>query len=125
MPHMRRIRLAISGPSPCGRCHANCCKQNGHDFAVLLTNDEARRFAPFAVRMNFERAGRRLVEAVLPYVDGRCQFLDDEDRCRIYDDRPAACRTFECVEYFNAAGVGAHGRFLRLNPDVLELLEGL
>ena len=42
-----RVRLAILGASPCHLCRANCCKQNGHEFAVLLRDDEIRRFAPF------------------------------------------------------------------------------
>jgi Fe-S-cluster containining protein len=44
--------------------------------------------------------------------------------CTIYEDRPASCRAFECVRFFNSEGVGRHGRFLELNPDVLGRLEG-
>ena len=51
---------------------------------------------PDAARLTFER--------VLPYVDGRCQFLGDDDRCTIYDDRPANCRRFECAPGYHHAG---------------------
>jgi Fe-S-cluster containining protein len=121
----RRIRVAIVGVSPCGSCAANCCKQNGHEFAVLLRGDEVRRFGPFSVDVPVRQQGGGVVsERVLPYVDGRCQFLGEDDRCTIYEDRPASCREFECVRFFNAEGQGRHGRFLELNPDVRRRLEG-
>ena len=63
----RRVRVAIVGASPCGACAANCCKQNGHEFAVLLRGDEVRRFAAFAIDVRIEEG----FERVLPYVGGR------------------------------------------------------
>jgi Fe-S-cluster containining protein len=62
-------------------------------------------------------------ERVLPYRDGRCQFLDADDRCTIYDDRPVNCRRFECAPGFHHDG--NHSEFLRRNPDVLAMLETL
>jgi Fe-S-cluster containining protein len=120
----RRIRLAVVGESPCHLCHAACCKQKGHEYAVLLRGDEVRRFAAFAVQVPVEAEGTRVVEWVLPYRAGRCQFLDGGDRCLIYEDRPGACREFQCSGAFNAQGVGRHGRFLDLNPEVARILEG-
>ena len=121
----RRVRIAILGESPCELCAAACCKQNGHDFAALLSGDEVRKFAAFALDVPIRAGDRILVERVLPYVDGRCQFLGEDDRCTIYADRPAACRAFQCVDQFNRAGVGAHGTFLQRNPAVRHLLEDL
>jgi Fe-S-cluster containining protein len=95
---------------------------------VLLQGEvERRRFAPYAVDFPFNAGdGSVVLERVLPYgVDGRCRFLGEDDRCLIYDDRPDACRAFQCVESFNAAGVGAHGSFLQRNPRVQTMLEGL
>lgn len=119
----RRVRIAIVGASPCEGCGANCCRQNGHEFAVLLRGEEVRRFAAFSVQASFNREGRKVLERVLPYVKGRCQFLDEEERCRIYEDRPMACREFECVRFYNVGGLGRHGRFLELNPEVCRRLE--
>jgi Fe-S-cluster containining protein len=120
----RRVRIAIVGASPCGDCHANCCKQNGHEFAVLLRGDEIRRFAPFSIDVPIQQHGAGVVrERVLPYVAGRCQFLGADDRCTIYEDRPASCREFECVRFFHSEGRSTHGRFLDLNPDVRARLE--
>jgi Fe-S-cluster containining protein len=122
---MPRLRLAILGASPCHLCRANCCKQNGHDYAVLLEGDEWRRFAPFCIEVQVDGGACVTTERVLPYRGGRCQFLGDDDRCTIYDDRPINCRRFECAPGYHARGsaVGARSLFLRRNPDVLTLLE--
>ena len=122
---MVSIRLAIVGSSPCHLCTAACCKQNGHDYAAILRGEEVRRFAAYSIEVPFQSDGAVVVERVLPYVGGRCQFLDEEDRCRIYEDRPGACRAFECVPQFNAEGVGRHGVFLQRNARVREMLESL
>lgn len=120
------LRLAIIGDSPCQLCTAACCKQNGHEYAAILRGAEVRKFAAFSVDARIATdEGRVVIEKVLPYRDGRCQFLGDDDRCAIYDDRPAACRAFQCVGHFNAHGVGRHGPFLQRNPAVLSLLRTL
>ena len=49
-------------------------------------------------------------------------FLGDDDRCTIYEDRPSACRAFECTRHFNQHGVGRHGIFLDANERVTRLL---
>jgi Fe-S-cluster containining protein len=126
---MPTVRLAILGSSPCDLCYAACCKQNGHEWSVLLqTDEERRRFAPWTVDAAVHDGKRVVVEKVLPYRDGRCVFLGDDDRCAIYEVRPLSCRQFECVRDFNRAGaapVGSHGRFLTLNPRVRALLESI
>lgn len=126
-PH-RRLRLAILGASPCQWCAANCCKQNGHDYAVLLEADERRKFAPFSMDVPIRSAdGSVRIERVLPYTDGRCRFLDDDDRCRIYEDRPRNCRRFECIPGYHHGGadLSGHSLFLQRNANVLKLLDEL
>jgi Fe-S-cluster containining protein len=120
-----RVRLAIIGESPCDLCTAACCKQNGHAYAALLRDDEIRKFAAFAIDVPIATAAGLTFERVLPYVDGRCQFLGEDDRCTIYDDRPRACRQFQCVTSYNADGIGRHGVFLQRNPRVREMLDAL
>jgi Fe-S-cluster containining protein len=122
------LRLAILGDSPCDLCTAACCRQNGHDYAVLLEGErERRKFAAFAVDVPVGRGGFTSVERVLPYHAGRCRFLGEDERCTIYDDRPANCRRFQCVSGFHHGGgdVGGHGGFLQRNPAVLEMLASL
>jgi Fe-S-cluster containining protein len=123
MNRARHIRLAVLGSSPCSRCDAACCRQNGHEFAVLLRDDELRRFAPWSVDVAVQSTNGVVVERVIAYRDGRCPFLGEDNRCTIYEDRPISCRQFECVKHFNERGLGLHGRFLDLNPRVLELLQ--
>ena len=121
----RSVPIAVVGESPCELCTAACCKQNGHEYAVRLRGEEKRKFAAFAVDVPIKREGEIQYERVLPYVMGRCQFLGADDRCAIYEDRPMSCREFQCVEAYGADGVGKHGRFLKLNPRVLRMLENL
>ena len=119
-----RVRLAVVGASPCDLCSAACCKQNGHAYAAMLEGAEIRMFAAFAIDVPITGEDNLLTyERVLPYVAGRCQFLGDDDRCTIYDDRPRACRRFQCVAHYNADGVGRHGVFLQRNPRVRAMLD--
>jgi Fe-S-cluster containining protein len=120
----RTLRLAILGSSPCNQCTAACCKQNGHDYAVLLQGGaERRRFAAWASDVPVRSGnGKVVLEKVLSYRDGRCPFLGSDDRCTIYEDRPLSCRQFECVRELNRHGIQKHGRFLELNPPVLRML---
>jgi Fe-S-cluster containining protein len=119
-----RLRIAVVGSSPCHACTALCCKQNGHAFAVLLVGDhERRRFAAFSHDVLIEAHAAPVVERVIPYVDGRCRFLGDDDRCTIYNDRPQNCRRFECVRFYRSEPDRSHGRFLRRNPVALRAID--
>lgn len=124
---MRLIRLAILGQSPCERCHANCCKQNGHAYAALLWPEEYGRFGPFSEAIRVAGQAGVRVERVLPYVKGRCQFLGEDDRCTIYQDRPRSCREFQCIAGYHGQGaaIGVHSEFLQRNGQVLGMLEAL
>ena len=126
MKQTRRLRLAVVGPSPCGQCVAACCKKSVSEFAVLLQGDaERRRFAAWSLTLPVNAGGRVVHERVIPYRNdtAACPFLGDDDRCTIYQDRPRACREFECTRGFNQDGVGKHGFFLRGNPHVVRMLE--
>lgn len=125
---MGRVRLAILGDSPCHLCTAACCRQNGHDYAVLLQGEvERRRFAPFALDLPIDTGAGVAVERVLPYQDGRCIFLGHDNLCMIYEDRPLSCRRFQCVGGYRpaASNLGDHSEFLRKNPPVLKILNAL
>ena len=118
------IRLAILGSSPCHLCTAACCKQNGHDYSVLLEPQEHARFRPFSIDFPVMNGTTRVIERVIPYQAGRCLFLGDDDLCTIYDDRPRSCRNFECVMQYGGT-LRPHSRFLDLNPRVRQLLDRL
>jgi Fe-S-cluster containining protein len=122
---MKRIRIAIIGSSPCNRCDAACCKQSGCEYSVLLEPGEYGRFGPFAAEVTMHDAGRLVREKVLPYRDGKCIFLGEDDLCTIYEDRPASCRRFECTRLFHNGGatVGRQHDFIGQNPRVGKMLE--
>jgi Fe-S-cluster containining protein len=116
---MPPLRLAILGESPCHLCTANCCKQNGHEYAVLLEGEERRKFAAFAADVLNRFPGGSRYERVIPYRHARCPFLADNDRCSIYDDRPQNCRGFQCINgyHFGGGHLTTHSEFLQRNPD--------
>lgn len=123
----RRVRVAILGTSPCDRCTAECCRQNASEYAVLLADDAERsRFAAFSswLRVKDDAGGERF-ERVILYREGVCPFLGTDNRCTIYEDRPRACRRFECVRQFNERGVGDHGAFVARHAGVRGMLESL
>ena len=131
-PPLRRaaVRVAVSGASPCGQCSAACCRRTVSEYAVLLeTDEERRRFAAWSVTVAVRDGGAIQHERVIPYRQAaggaRCPFLGGDDRCTIYDDRPQACRRFECTRHFNRHGIGRHGMFLAGNPGVARLLDRL
>ena len=55
---------------------------------------------------------------VLPYKSGKCVFLDGHtNQCKIYDQRPGVCRTFNCRE------CNEFNQFIALNPLVRAILK--
>lgn len=83
------------------KCKALCCKGNGY---VFLSNKEINEIADY---LNIDREtflklytkkaiyGKRIALVDLR-INGetRCVFLDDNDRCEIYEKRPKQCRDF-------------------------------
>ena len=97
---------------------------------LLQGEAERRRFAAWSLTLPIRDGGRVVHERVIPYRERGgdtkcCPFLGGDDRCTIYDDRPQACRDFECSRHFNQHGVADHGLFLRGNPTVAALLADL
>ena len=80
------------------QCGARCCRAPG---SFSLDDDELARLAAHA-----DRLGVRFTTFVDPHWPGHhradhgvnggaCSFLDrDTNLCRVYDDRPDACRQF-------------------------------
>ncbi len=89
----------------CRACDGACCRSF---VAVELGWAEyARLEALGAQRLVLSLRGRhRLV------IDGGCEFLAG-GRCRIYADRPDACRRFICDDVAGCEGPPAEGRGAR------------
>lgn len=83
-------------------CGAICCRSYGY---VTLTEEEALsgRFAYAEVSQdcdcdNCTKARERGIRYYLrKQPDGSCIYLNGENRCSIYADRPQVCQGYSCV----------------------------
>jgi hypothetical protein len=98
------ITSAIAGAGessvPCGDCSA-CCSSSQF---IHIEPDEAGAQARIPAELLFRAPGLPPGHVVLGYDElGRCPMLVD-GRCSIYEDRPRACRVYDC-RVFAATGV--------------------
>lgn len=92
-PRRQALRFACTG---CGRC----CTGKG-DYTIEASPAEQRRIQEYLgvswrwfrrrYLMRFDDGSESLRMA---QADGRCVFLDDTNRCRIYPVRPWQCRAY-------------------------------
>jgi hypothetical protein len=86
------LRFACTG---CGRC----CTGPGAHYVVEVTRAEQQRIQKH-LGLSWPWFRRRYVfryddeRESLKMPAGRCVFLDDANRCRIYPVRPLQCRTY-------------------------------
>jgi Fe-S-cluster containining protein len=105
---LRGIEGALRGEHgsdvPCNGCTA-CCRSSQF---VAIAPDEVRTLARIPTELLFPAPRRPPGHMVLGYDErGHCPMLVD-DRCSIYEDRPRACRTYDC-RVLPAAGVEPGG----------------
>lgn len=89
MHHSMRMRggVTVSKKLQCQKCGRCCCN-------VLLTVKMFNRFKHLAVK-EYKIIPIPKHDYVLPETsDGRCIFLNDENVCVIYKDRPKVCRIY-------------------------------
>ncbi len=85
---------------PCGGCTA-CCRS--YQF-VHIEPDEVATLRRIDPALLVPAPGRPPGHLVMGYdADGRCPMLGDGG-CRIYEDRPRTCRTYDC-RVFAATGI--------------------
>ncbi len=80
----------------CLECPGRCCSKQRLGLGYLaLTPKEAERklFKPHIQWIS--ESGTKEKRAVLS-LDPKCHFLGDDNRCTIYDRRPATCRSYVC-----------------------------
>lgn len=76
---------------PCGECH-QCCI----DLSPNLTPEEFESGKYVFTLLNSDPENRLPVLAV-PKTETGCFYFDFVNKqCKIYDDRPKACRQFDC-----------------------------
>ena len=94
------LRGEVATDVPCGGCTA-CCTSSQF---VHVGPDEVTTLARIPAALRFPAPGLPRGHVVLGYDErGRCPMLV-KDRCSIYDDRPRACRTYDC-RVFAATGI--------------------
>lgn len=88
----------VKSLSPCQSGCSACCHTQ-----VSVTNDEAELLASRVQGGNEINLGRLYVQMAvknssaawnaLSFEERKCVFLDSEDKCTVYQDRPSVCRT--------------------------------
>lgn len=109
-------------------CPAGCCKCCG---PVSFTKTEARR-------MGLDRMYTKVKEGT----EDTCEFVGDDNRCKVYENRPFICRffntpfagVFKCFETPNNGGMtpdeagdllDAYMEFIDLEGNVPEYIESM
>lgn len=88
----------------CDDC-IGCCTSS---YFVLVEPEETETLARIPREALFEAPGMPRGHSVLGYAkDGRCPMLKGA-RCTVYEDRPQACRIYDC-RVLAAAGLSAGG----------------
>jgi hypothetical protein len=81
----------LSELPPCHRCRALCCR----GFTTIPVYPD--RYNEDRVLVEAGYAERQGTLWTLPRIDHRCAYLDDATNlCLIHDERPRACRDFDC-----------------------------
>lgn len=99
----------------CGACTL-CCRGEPIELMPEAGDDPAR----YGTEMMPSRVYRRLAH-FLPQQDGHCLYLVD-DKCSIYEKRPALCRIYSCVEDYRVTPRAERKRRLKAglsNPAIL------
>jgi Fe-S-cluster containining protein len=87
---------------PCGECNA-CCRTS---HFIHVRPEERRALARIPRQLLFPAPDLPPGNLVLGYDEKGCCPMLIHGRCTIYEDRPLACRTYDCRIYL-AAGVVA------------------
>lgn len=87
----------------CIKC-GNCCKR----FEAVIDQEKeenARTIA--AIKKVFADGKMKMVlsryDQIKIRIEGPCQHLDENNRCRIYEDRPDICKNFYCEKSLNTS----------------------
>ena len=96
------------------KCNAECCKYLKREYAVALTSEDEHLMEHSVIIDG---------KSVIPLKNGACIFLNEDNKCNIYNERPYYCKLFNCGEGFNAFGEGKHDKFLEDHPHLVDALK--
>lgn len=102
---------------PCSHCTAECCRR----FRTVCLTDEEGKAGKYKDTFETEQ-GVRGSRFHMEILNNRCGYLQDDNRCGIYEDRPLACRNWTCLWGFGKYGGLDHSSFLISNPQVADLI---
>ena len=77
-----------------GKC--SCCGECCSNF-LPMTKTEVETIRKIIRQRGLKPSTRRIVLMADGY-DATCPFLDDHNRCVIYDDRPFICQVYSCAD---------------------------
>lgn len=108
--------------APCDRCTGLCCTSAAGFNALHVYRYEAfaRYFAEWLIP-NQSMIG----DYTLRFVNDRCPLLQADGRCGAYDQRPVACRAFNCLEGAQSDYHNPSRASLRYWSDIQRNLEKL
>jgi Fe-S-cluster containining protein len=86
----RLLEHPAEGAGRCEACDASCCR--GFPSVELTADEYARLERLGAKRLEFTLDGHFYL-----LIENGCEFLDGS-RCGIYQQRPAICRRFVCID---------------------------
>jgi Fe-S-cluster containining protein len=106
LPTVRVLNGAASFNGDCEECRPFCAAVCCRGYAIVALTEEEAMSGKYRYRVPTEgctcltctkmrELGVRYSLRKLP--DGSCIHLDGARKCSIYDDRPATCRKYSCV----------------------------
>jgi Fe-S-cluster containining protein len=90
--------VALTDPVPCNGCTA-CCRSNSMVALRAEFGDDPNLYGDENLVWQMTEPGKPPELTLKRQTNGDCTFLR-KGKCKIYDKRPAVCRSFDCRRAF-------------------------
>jgi Fe-S-cluster containining protein len=92
-------RFTAANPLPCAICRHNCCDRRfdiemDHVSAIRLSRGRLHQYIRDVLTVVYPQ--HVAIQILLSGATRRCPYLDSGNRCSVYADRPATCRSYTC-----------------------------
>jgi Fe-S-cluster containining protein len=93
-------RFAAANPLPCAICRHNCCDRRFNiemDYvsAIRLSRGDLHQYIRDVLTVVYPQ--HVAIQILLSGATKRCPYLGPGNRCSVYADRPATCRSYTCL----------------------------
>jgi Fe-S-cluster containining protein len=93
-------RFAAANPLPCTACRYNCCDRRfniemDHVSAIRLSRGNLLQYIRSVLTIAYPQ--QVAIRILLSGATRRCSYLSPGNRCSVYADRPATCRSYTCL----------------------------